>query len=235
MSLKAARLLRKGLAGISGVALGFGLAISISQPANAYTFNRSGAVNYAKTYACNGVDCSNANFIRLGADCANFVSQALHVGGDIPMIKNSSIATAKWFYSEQSQLFFPRVYTGSNSWVSVNALFHQLEDSGRLGSVSSTFMAAPYSGAQLGDVYMYDWGRGEGYSHVALATGQGVFGSYFDPQEAKNYTWITGGSGSKLAQHTTDRDGAPWNWGYWTEGDYSVRAKMRTVILRING
>ncbi len=96
-------------------------------------------------------------------------------------------------------------------------------------------MGAKFSGATAGggDVYVYDWGRGEGYSHVSYSTGKWFFADYFDRANGVNYLEITGGSGDMMSQHSTNREKAPWNYGYQIERDPTVRAKMRTMVLVI--
>lgn len=221
-----------GLA-VLGLALGLTISAISAGPAYGYFYDRTGAVVYAKKYACNLASCSNPAYIELGADCTNFVSQAMYEGGHMPELIGGQHSSSSWFYAEFPSLLAP-VYVGSDSWIRVHDFYQHIYDTGRLSSVLSPTMSSALSGALPGDVYMYDWGRGEGFSHLAFATGDGVFGSFFDPGEQKNYTWITGGSGSKMAQHSNNRDGAPWNWGYWAEGDFKIRAKMVTKVLRIN-
>ena len=78
---------------------------------------------------------------------------------------------------------------------------------------------------------MYDWGRGEGYSHMAISTNSGTFANYADTNGP--YYAVTGGSGDRIAQHSTDRVDSPWNWGYWTENSWSVVQNMRTKVLHL--
>ena len=196
----------------------------------AYAFDRAGAVAYAKKYSCNVGNCGNSNYMRLPSDCVNLVSQALHEGGNLTQITIGTSAN-QWYYSDS---FFKTSYSGSGSWVRVSELYSQLISSSRLNSVLYPSMTSAYSGAQPGDIYMYDWGQGEGYSHMSMHTSNGSFVDFYDSSKSKNYNSVTGGAGSKLAQHTTDRDGAPWNWGYWTQGNLTIRAKMHTRVLHLD-
>jgi hypothetical protein len=223
--------LRHTLTGIAGLTLGAVMSSLVVSPAYAaYSFDRAGAVAYAKAYSCNVGNCANPNYIKLGSDCANFVSQALYEGGNLTQITYGTSST-NWYYSDT---LFRTIYTGSSSWVQVSALYNQLQASSRLNSVLYPAMTSAYSGAQPGDVYMYDWGKGEGYSHVAMHTSNGTFVDFWDSDNSKNYNSVTGGVGSKLAQHTTDRDGAPWNWGYWIQGSLTIRSKMHTRVLHLD-
>lgn len=211
-----------------GFVVGMAMVTLVSQPASAATnYDRTSAVAYAKTYACNGADCSNPAYIRLSSDCTNFVSQALNRGG-LTQVKNGSVVT-NWFYSDLAGIKF----TGSSTWIQVSGLYNNLAANNRLSTVLYPSMGSAYSGALPGDLYMYDWGTGDGFSHFSMATSDGTFVSYYDTHEGRNYNSVTGGAGSKLAQHTVDRDGAPWNWGYQTETITTVRSQMRTRVLRI--
>jgi len=100
-------------------------------------------------------------------------------------------------------------------------------------SYVSVTMGAAYTAASKGDVYLYDWGKGNGCSHASMETKWGDYINYYDPVIERNYNSVTGGEGDKMAQHTTDRDGAPRNWGYHIEYDPTVKAKMRTVIMDV--
>lgn len=233
---------RKLLNFVFGVVAAGVIVIATGGAASAYSYDGVGAVHYAHLYACNGTDCHNNQYLYLGSDCANFVSQSIHDGGGLTYLVGVS-SVLDWFYDSNTVLdrtgTSQVVYSGSASWVSVSALYDQLRFTNRLSSIANPTMSLKYSGANSGDIYMYDWGKGEGFSHVALATDNGTFINYqdpvtlFNPSPLPNYSTITGGSGSRMAQHTTDRDWAPWNYGYWGEHDAGVRAKMRTKILRI--
>lgn len=226
------------ISAVASFSLGMMLVSIFSNPAEAaVTYNRAGAVAYAKQYACNpNSNCANPNYMRIGGfyetgskDCANFVSQAMYQGGGLPAIRSGS-SLIQWHYSDILKINF----TGSNNWINVGGLYNQLALSGRISSTASPSNTAAYSGASPGDLYMYNWGLGEGFSHLAMATSDGTFVNYFDTSHSKNYNSVTGGAGSKIAQHSTDRDGAPWNWGYWTETRSSVRQLMQTRVIRIS-
>jgi hypothetical protein len=61
------------------------------------SYYSNGAVSYAHTWAYS----RNPNYFDFGnLDCTNFVSQAMHVGGHIPMTTpQGSIGTSGWYYS----------------------------------------------------------------------------------------------------------------------------------------
>jgi cell wall-associated NlpC family hydrolase len=196
----------------------------------AFTFNRTNAAAYASKYACNNNEgCRNASYVDLGdVDCTNFVSQALRAGG-MTMKRTTSLV---WWYDGMPG-FFPWETNRSSSWSGVSDLRSFLIGTDR-GNYSYPSMSASTTSAAAGDIYMYDWGKGEGYSHMSVALGSGTFASFRDPKTGRFYSSVTSGFGSMMAQHSTDRNGAPWNWGFQTERDMGVRAKMDTIVIRIN-
>lgn len=219
---------------IVGSILSFGIGfIAASAAAPAFGITRSTGVTYANTYSCNTGSCFNSSYKNLGAtDCANFVSQALHASG-LPM-RNVTNMKLDWYHYHACNTFGCS-YTFSPAWVNVTDLVNYLSGSGYISQVLKPSMGAKFSGATAGggDVYVYDWGLGEGYSHVSYSTGKWFFADYFDRANSINYQEITGGSGDMMSQHSTNRDKAPWNYGYQIERDPTVRAKMRTMVLVI--
>jgi hypothetical protein len=198
-----------------------------------YTYNRAAAVAYARQWSCNGTtSCRNPAFQNLGdEDCTNFVSQALLAGGVTET--KTGYGYEQWWYDDYETWPFGPI-NRSLTWALVTNLSTHLQATGRATGVVLTDMTAKYSGANPagGDIYMYDWGKGEGYSHLSLSTGREAYYPYTDPN-GFSYTSITGGSGDSMSQHSTDRDHAPWNWGYWTT-TLEFRAKYRVKLLRMN-
>lgn len=208
--------------------LGASLAMAAESPSWAYVYSGSNASSYAHQYSCNGLNCRNAAYLSMAADCTNFVSQAIRSGG-MPMISVGA-TSQQWFYRTD----WYGGFDGSLSWTSVNRLYSQLQASGRWAENQYPSMSQKYSGAKAGDIYMLDLGRGENFSHMMLATESGNFTDYFDSGYDISYSEITGGSGSRMAQHSPDRDFAPWNFAYWAESNLAIRAQMETVIVKLN-
>ncbi len=211
------------LAQIAGIALAFSVGMVFAQPAFATEspYNRAAADAYAEKWSCNGANCRNPAYQSLGGeDCTNFVSQALLAGG----IHEDSAGALQWWYDKPKDIFGLH---RSLSWALVTELDAYLVGSGKAVRVAPPSIGGKYSGAKVGDVYMYDWGKGEHWSHMGMATGSGNFANY------SNYGSFFGGSGSFNTQHATDRDHAPWNYGYLQEPYASVKAKMRITILTI--
>lgn len=188
------------------------------------SYDRAAAAAYALKYACNGKDCRHTGYPSHGADCTNFASQVLTAGGKKGVYSGSKI----WYFLTKS--------TQSKSWNENTAFEAFWTESGKNRSTQTSYaskMSNKYTNAARGDVYVYDWGRGHGWSHLSVSAGFGEFANYYDSGAKRNYRSITDGRGDFIAQHTTDRVKSPWNWGYWTEKDLTVRAKMRTKIIHI--
>jgi hypothetical protein len=209
-------------------AIGF---TAVQPLSGAFAVSRTNIVSYAKQYACNlDESCRNTgSYQSLGAtDCANFVSQALRAGG-YGLIQTGS-STQQWFYLWVR----PGVPTSSATWTSVGQLMGHLLVSGRVSLTTNPAMDATYSGATGGDVYFYDWGGTEGWSHAAVSTNSGTFSSFFDSASGRSYSSITKGVGDRIAQHSNDRVDSPWNFGYWIQTNLATRSKMKTVVYHLN-
>lgn len=215
---------------LAAFGVGFALVSSVSP---AWGLSRSAGVSYAQLYSCNSGYCYNPQYKHLGlTDCANFVSQSLHASG-LPM-RNVSNSRLDWYHYHNCTSSVCS-YSFSPAWVNVTELTYYLSASGYITEILKPTMSAKFSGATAGggDVYVYDWGRGAGYSHVAYSTGKWTFENFYDSHYGKSYSEVTGGSGDMISQHSPFREKAPWNWGYQTETDPSVRVKMRTMVLVI--
>lgn len=183
-----------------------------------WTYDGFKAAAYAKRYACNAQNCRNGAYNVFDNDCTNFVSQAIRAGGHRPF----AIGMYEWL---------PYTTTWIASRKLTGLLTGYYENWARYRKVN---MGAAYTPAHHGDVFLYDWGKGHGWSHVSVVTGWGTYIKYWDYKKQKGYWQVTGGRGDKIAQHTRDRDGAPWNWGYHTERNPKVRARMRTILVQMN-
>lgn len=216
------------LSAITGALVALVATAILAGPAQAsVSYNRAAAVAYAHTYSCNlDGSCRNSSYANLGAtDCANFVSQVLKAGG-IPM-DSTGQGFQQWWYT--TSIFGP---SWSHSWSHAYDLNVYLQ-SKSYATATRPNLANKYSGANAagGDVYLYDWGKGEGWSHVAFSSGHETYYPFYDPDLQVNYSSINGGSGDAISQHSNDRDHAPWNIGFMTEPDPLVKAQMKVVLL----
>lgn len=204
------------------LALVFAISIVDAGPAHAYSYDRSAAVTYAKRYACNGKACANKSYRYYnGGDCTNFASQALYKGG-LPQDRSGN-SWQKWYANDG---------VGNATWNRVRDFAAYNDSTGRTDFIKAN-LKNRYSPAATGDIIMYDL-HGKGWDHLAVVTGWGNYISYPDPKARKNYNQVNGGYGDKIAQHTTDRDGAPWNWAYYSLRDSEARKKVRAVVLHVN-
>jgi cell wall-associated NlpC family hydrolase len=208
------------LALVAGVAMCVGMLTA--SPAEAYPFDRTKVRAYAKKWAANESTLTNSRYGRVASnDCVNFVSQSLVAGG-MPMDR---VGFDHWSFDTG-------LHNASDSWKAVLPFRQFMAENTNRAVYQSVPMRDRYTPANRGDVYLYDWGEGNGYSHVSVSTGYGTFYTYpTNCPECFNYNDVTGGRGDKMAQHTRDRDGAPWNWGYWKQRNHDIRERMRTKVI----
>lgn len=138
----------------------------------ATTYNRTGAVNYAFTYALTP-NPAYYDFSSSGGDCTNFVSQCLYAGGGIPMHNNGvNYDTNSWFYVNGSTysscwtkaLYFNKYITSSNGKInasltdyygcSVGDVIQLFSGSNAYHSVIITAFDNPSGGTDRGDIYV---------------------------------------------------------------------------------
>jgi hypothetical protein len=202
-----------------GIALGMA---TFLPAAHAFTYSISDARNYAHKWSSNYEKLRNDNYKQYEQDCANFVSQVLRAGG----MPDDESGDYKWYYNTNGFLWD----THSDSWSIARHLATYLDRSGRGTVVSMAHdMDNKYTPALAGDVYAYEWGDDDGHlDHVSASSGYGDFAN------TDGYEGMTGGYGDYMSQHTTDRDYAPWNYGFWKQQNAITRAKMNTWLIKVN-
>ena len=154
-----------------------------ASPNSAASYTRYGARGYAEQWALN----FNSNYKHLSSDCTNFVSQAMHDGGEYPM----QFQSPKWYMERHWW-----GWTWSNSWTVIGDLinFVYAENWGYGYCVSPGYS----SSAWYGDIITYDW-NGDGiWDHASMET---VYNGH-DPN--------SGVYGDLVDQHTTNRKHAIW-------------------------
>ncbi|OJV65935.1 MAG: hypothetical protein BGO41_08350 [Clostridiales bacterium 38-18] len=89
--------------------------VTESQPVSnrAVSYNGVGAANYALQYALN-FNSNYYDFTSSGGDCTNFVSQAIHEGGNLPEHFGTQYDTNSWFYISGSNR--SATWTGANQF-----------------------------------------------------------------------------------------------------------------------
>lgn len=174
-------------------------------PAFAYDGNQ--AANYADSYATSSNRNQYIDMRDWGKDdCTNFVSQALHAGGFSFVNKTSNWQDdANWYFNKLPwwQWYLQPKYhaTFSRSWVNAPDLYSFLiQDSPggwSWGTASGTSSGS--SGVYKGDLLFYDWGQGQGISHVSIQVASG------------GDTYYSGWYGDLVDAHQSDRWHAIWS------------------------
>lgn len=140
---------------------------AMATPAEAYTYNRQGAVNYAKANWNNDVP-GTWYFHSLGAwDCTNFISQSLYNGGGMRQVGNQYWSPSAWFYTGNSRSGY------SESWAGVQPFRNFMLSSGRATQVdiSPGYDVLPYNvPVQIGDIVQMDFTGDGTWDHTAIIT-----------------------------------------------------------------
>jgi cell wall-associated NlpC family hydrolase len=144
-------------------------------------FDRHGAVRDSDMYAENPRTGAWAPIG--GTDCTNFVSQAWFWGGGVNM--------NTWWFLRQSG----GGREWSHAWAVARTFARYAVMDRKIAVWRYADVTQPFNAADRGDVILYDWGKGEGWSHVAIEVGWNANGDYIN-------------------QHTADRYHSPWNRGY---------------------
>lgn len=155
--------IRAGLAVLVLIAL---IASSIGT-VSAYTYNRQGAVDYARANAYKWVPGSWF-FEPLGRDCTNFVSQTLYIGGGWPQRGTD-------YWTPQYQWYFNGVSgsSHSNSWTAVKEFGSFVLTSTRGTEISfgrNDVWARP-ARFRTGDIMQVDWTGDGTWDHTMIITG----------------------------------------------------------------
>jgi hypothetical protein len=85
-------------------------------------------------------------------------------------------------------------------------------------------------GTQWGDALMYNWNDGgDTWDHLSIDTDIRYFGTYFDAPG--NAYYVLNRNMTSMAQHTSNRLDAPWNFG-WIEQIYRYGNVTRANGMR---
>jgi hypothetical protein len=172
----------------------------------AFAYNRDIAVSYADEWA---LSRNSWNFPSYDADCTNFVSQALVSGGysfvGTPQFWSNSTDDYQWWGNWNWVIgYWFRTY----SW-SVAPDQFQFQWNHYPGGWEEDVVTASdarywyhYDNVNMigGDELFFDWGKGEGMSHVALQVWSGY-------SQYTSSSWY----GDLSDQHTTDRYHVSWS------------------------
>jgi hypothetical protein len=190
-----------------------------------HPYNRDGAVVYAHQWATATPPYHNPpyeDFTDIGGDCTNFVSQAIHEGGNAPMVYyndcgNNCIGTLGWFYTDLAHR--------ANAWNNVGAIYDFItqywvwpipgEDDPNGPGGPEGCEVLQYE-AYEGDLIQYDWTNNGSWDHSAIIV------SSIDLGQNNRYHYV--------ASHTPDVDNYPF-----TSFDYPNKIYRFVHIERIDG
>jgi Putative amidase domain/Bacterial Ig-like domain (group 3) len=141
------------------------------------------------------------------ADCTNFVSQVWHLGGGLHM-------TGRWFI----KLGFPiPTRKATYSWVLVRNFVDYMVNKRQIARLITATPSAAHlpSATGIADAVEYDWGHGEGWSHLAVVVG------------------LNDNKDDTISQHSTNRRDSTWRRGWLEELNPDIRARMRTRVVHV--
>jgi cell wall-associated NlpC family hydrolase len=171
----------------------------VTAPAVA-AYNGAAAAAYADSWVQNGQTLQNPNYPDYGViDCTNFVSQALAAGG-YPMqgFGQDKTKYTNWWL-DHNVFGFSNSFSWSVAPDLLNMLYYDSPGGSPLAYRSPSQQGPGYrSGGATGDVIFYDWGVGEGVSHVTIQVGYGT-----DP--------VSHWTGDLVDEHSSDREHAFWS------------------------
>jgi putative amidase-like protein len=154
-------------------------------------YNRQDAATYAVNHALN----YNPNYVDYncsGGDCANFVSQSMYAGDQLPAgnwdrIKTSSCGTTNEWGGKGVQ------------WYNNQSLRTWVINQGRGGSQSTV------TGLHKGSIINYDWTGNGSTDHVTIMTNAASLFVCSHNNDRKNVPWQMGGAGAyrftELSEH----------------------------------
>ncbi|MDE4543121.1 amidase domain-containing protein [Thermoanaerobacterium sp. R66] len=186
---------------------------SLFMTSNVYaSYDRINATIYADAWALG----RNSNYpTNWNSDCADFVSQCLHEGGGLPFDDIHG-----WYIYKNLTGFY-----WGNAWSVAKDLMSWLlyyegdnyQGATYIGNWGPDYQPDSNSLIQFGDVLIYDWGTGEGWSHAAIVADYGQ-----DPNSPYY--------GNLQDQHTTDR-----KWAIWHLKAYNKNWRTTTIaVIRPN-
>lgn len=210
------------------------VAASVILPAPpAHAFDTNKAAQYAERWVVDSQfdptldgKVRNPDYKSYSNDCTNYASQVWFAAGVAMRFNASQAAYDWWYYNGDSLYFLTHSGQSSLSWRE-NSAFVTSQVGGWGADFTAMNMTQQYTPALPGELYEYDHGTGDGWSHLAVAIGW--TSSYDYPQIGPRGTF----TGDYMNQHTRDRQHAPWNWGYLNQWDTFIKANMRARIVGI--
>lgn len=137
----------------------------LSYGQNYSPYNRTGAVRYADLYALNPNPAYyNFDGQILGGDCTNYVSQAIHHGGQAPMAyyEPSDIGTAGWYYKD--------VFHRAAAWTDVGRLYQFIVDEHSFWGTGPEGVLSTFASMRPGDLIQFNWNTDNTWDHSVIVT-----------------------------------------------------------------
>jgi len=202
--------------------LAFGLALAITlllRPSNAsiaFGYNGIAAATWADNHALS-YDCNVYHCVQTGggdADCTNFISWALKLGGGYPMHIGTGVENDdhNW-WADYDGL---HLWVTSFSWTYVahQEQFQLLHSPGGWLTGSSYGTATnSYTGLSQGDLIAYDWDGNHTYTHMAIQTSPG-----------KDLQWSSSQVGDRVDAHSVNRLRV-----WWTLSPYNTHRNTTLI------
>lgn len=185
-------------------------------PPNAF-YNRTAAINWALTHAQDPQ--------AYGAMCTWFVSNALWAGG----FPKTAVWTDQGSYGSAPG-------TRTAWWLPSFLSYIQANFSTTLTNITSDFSTNAVPQAQPGDLILYDWGNGQGISHVALVVDIAP-NQYPEVSEMGQYDLnLWDAAINKLVHVRSSYVKRGWTWSAvnnrWLQWKYP---NVKAYLLHING
>ncbi len=145
-----------------------------------------------------------------GADCTAFVSQVWHLGGGLRM-------TGRWFIKQQTFLGLSTRRIDTWSWALVRNFVDYMVNKRQIARLITATPSAAHlpAGTGIGDAVEYDWGEGEGWSHLAIVVG------------------LNTNKDDTIDQHSHPRLNRTWRRGWLDQQNANARANMRTRVVHV--
>lgn len=188
---------------------------SLPSDESIHPYTRNGAVTYARQWATVPRPYNSPpyhDFTDEGGDCTNFVSQAIHEGGNTPMVYyndcgDNCIGTLGWFYMD--------VNHRANAWNNVTPLYDFITQYWAWPAGPEGCNVSQYQ-AYEGDLIQYDWTNDGAWDHSVIIVRS------MDISPYNRYHWVS--------SHTPDVDDYPYSYF-----DYPNKVYRFIHIERIDG
>jgi len=112
-------------------------------------------------------------------------------------------------------VFFVRKST--YSWVLVRNFVHYMLRKRQIVKLIGATPSAVHlpSGTGIGDAVEYDWGEGEGWSHLAIVVG------------------LNSSKDDTISQHSNNRRNSTWRRGWLQQTNATIRDNMRARVVHV--